>query len=182
MSIRAAVGGGRFARITKEIGQPGRASPLQAPRKPRPPRPAKQSRSLRTQSLPRCRVRRARCRASTCGASDSSDRYSLAPPTLSPVFPTPVAKSFDAASTLYSPVDAFSTKPLETTANGAIGAGDSTIGVASTMGGFAATYGILSIDNELIVYAETTATQSPGGRRGALGTAPPSHIVGVPVL
>ena len=33
-------------------------------------------------------------------------------------FPTAI----DAAPTLYSPVDAFSTKPLETTANGAIGA------------------------------------------------------------
>jgi hypothetical protein len=50
-------------------------------------------------------------------------------------------------STLYSPVDAFSTKLLETTANGAIGAGDSTVDVPSTMGGFAATYGILSIDD-----------------------------------
>jgi hypothetical protein len=38
-------------------------------------------------------------------------------------FPT----ALDAASTLYSPVDAFSTKSLETTVNGAIGAGDSTI-------------------------------------------------------
>ena len=36
-------------------------------------------------------------------------------------FPTAI----DAAASLYSPVDAFSTKPLETTANGAIGAGDS---------------------------------------------------------
>jgi hypothetical protein len=49
--------------------------------------------------------------------------------------------AIDAASTLYSPADAFSTKALETTANGAIGAGDSTINVPSTMGGFAATFG-----------------------------------------
>ena len=46
-------------------------------------------------------------------------------------FPTAI----DAAATLYSPVDAFSTKPLETTANGAIGAGDSTINVPSTWAG-----------------------------------------------
>ena len=43
-------------------------------------------------------------------------------------FPTAI----DAAPTLYSPVDAFSTKPHETTATGAIGAGDSTINVPST--------------------------------------------------
>ena len=92
-------------------------------------------------------------------------------------FPT----ASDAASTLYSPVDAFSTKPLETTANGGIGAGDSTISVASTMGGFAATYGILSIDDELIVYIAKTATQFTGCQRGAFGTVAASHLTGVPV-
>ena len=40
--------------------------------------------------------------------------------------------AIDSPSTLYTPVDAFSTKPLETTATVAIGAGDSTISVAST--------------------------------------------------
>ena len=59
--------------------------------------------------------------------------------------------SLDGPSTLYSPVDAFSTKPLETTATAAIGAGDSTIRVQSTAAGFADAYGILSIDDELIV-------------------------------
>src|SRR5664279_961518 len=92
-------------------------------------------------------------------------------------FPTAV----DAASTLYSPVDAFSTKPLETTANGAIGAGDSTINVPSTMGGFAATFGILSIDDELIIYTAKTATQFTGCQRGAFGTVAASHLTGVPV-
>src|ERR1017187_189331 len=92
-------------------------------------------------------------------------------------FPTAI----DATPTLYSPVDAFSTKPLETTANGAIGAGDSTINVPSTMGGFAATYGILSIDDELIVYTAKTATQFTGCQRGAFGTVPASHLTGVPV-
>ncbi len=92
-------------------------------------------------------------------------------------FPTAI----DAASTLYSPVDAFSTKPLETTANGAIGAGESTINVPSTMGGFAATFGILSIDDELIVYTAKTATQFTGCQRGAFGTVAASHLTGVPV-
>lgn len=92
-------------------------------------------------------------------------------------FPTAI----DAASTLYSPVDAFSTKPLETTANGAIGAGDSTINVPSTMGGFAATYGILSIDDELIIYTAKTGTQFTGCQRGAFGTVAASHLTGVPV-
>ena len=87
----------------------------------------------------------------------------------------------DGSSTLYSPVDAFSTKPLETTANGAIGAGDSTINVPSTMGGFAATFGILSIDDELIVYTAKTATQFTGCQRGAFGTVAASHLTGVPV-
>ena len=90
-------------------------------------------------------------------------------------FPTAI----DAAPTLYSPVDAFSTKPLETTANGAIGAGDSTINVPSTMGGFAATYGILSIDDELIVYTAKTGTQFTGCQRGAFGTVAASHLAGL---
>ena len=60
--------------------------------------------------------------------------------------------AIDGAASLYSPVDAFSGKPLETTTTGAVLAGDSTINVASTSGGFAATYGVLSIDDELIVY------------------------------
>lgn len=45
-------------------------------------------------------------------------------------FPTAI----DDASSLYSPVDAFSSKPLETTATAAIGAADSTISVAKTWG------------------------------------------------
>ncbi len=89
--------------------------------------------------------------------------------------------SIDGPSTLYSPVDAFSTKPLETTASGAIGAGDSTISVASTAGGFAATYGILSIDDELIVYIAKTGTQFTGCQRGAFGTTAAPHASGVAV-
>ncbi len=89
--------------------------------------------------------------------------------------------SIDGPSTLYSPADAFSTKPLETTATIAIGAGDSTISVASTTGGFAAAYGILSIDDELIVYAAKNATQFTGCQRGAFGTTAAAHAHGVAV-
>lgn len=92
-------------------------------------------------------------------------------------FPT----AMDGPSTLYSPVDAFSAKPLETTAAGAIGAGDSTVSVASTVGGFAATYGILSIDDELIVYTAKTGTQFTGCQRGAFGTTAAAHASGVAV-
>ena len=77
--------------------------------------------------------------------------------------------SIDSAATLYSPVDAFSTKPLDTTASQQILAGDSTVSVAST-DGFAATYGILSVDDELIVYTAKTGTQFTGCQRGAFGT------------
>jgi len=72
-------------------------------------------------------------------------------------------------------VDAFQSKPLETTATNAIGAGDSTISVASTPMGFADAYGILSIDDELIVCTAKTATQFTGCIRGAFGTGTAVH-------
>ncbi|MBS1875406.1 MAG: hypothetical protein JSU00_19490 [Acidobacteria bacterium] len=86
----------------------------------------------------------------------------------------------DGPSTLYSPVDAFSTRPLETTATVAIGAGDSTISVQSTAG-FADTYGILSIDDELIVYTSKTASQFTGCQRGSFGTQAAGHASGATV-
>jgi len=88
--------------------------------------------------------------------------------------------SIDSAATLYSPVDAFSTRPLETTATQQVLAGDTTISVAST-DGFAPAYGILSIDDELIVYASKTATQFTGCQRGAFGTTAAQHSQGVSV-
>src|SRR5690606_9399118 len=88
--------------------------------------------------------------------------------------------SIDSAATLYSPVDAFSTRPLETTATQQILVGDTTISVGST-DGFAATYGILSIDVELIVYATKTATQFTGCQRGVFGTTAAQHAQGVTV-
>ena len=81
----------------------------------------------------------------------------------------------DDPSSLFTPVDAFQSKPLETTATNAIGAGDSTISVESTSVGFADVYGILSIDDELIVYTAKTATQFTGCIRGAFGTVAAVH-------
>ena len=89
--------------------------------------------------------------------------------------------AIDSPSTLYSPVDAFSTKPLETTATVAIGSGDSTISVASTAGGFADAYGVLSINDELVIYTARSGVQFTGCQRGAFGTAAASHAIGATV-
>jgi hypothetical protein len=89
--------------------------------------------------------------------------------------------AIDSAASMYTPVDASSATPLETTTTGAVLAGDSTINVASTTGGFAATYGILSIDDELIVYTGKTGAQFTGCQRGAFGTAAVGHGNGVAV-
>ncbi len=89
--------------------------------------------------------------------------------------------AIDSAASMYTPVDASSAKPLETTTTGAVLAGDSTINVASTTGGFAATYGILSIDDELIVYTGKTGAQFTGCQSGAFGTAAAGHGNGVAV-
>ena len=86
--------------------------------------------------------------------------------------------ALDGASTLYSPVDAFSAKPLETTTTAQVNPGDSTINVATTTGGFAATYGVLSLDDELVVYTGKTAAQFTGCQRGAFGTAAATHTNG----
>jgi hypothetical protein len=89
--------------------------------------------------------------------------------------------SIDAPSTLYTPADAFSTKPLETTATASVGAGDSTISVSSTTLGFADAYGVLSIDDELVIYTAKTGTQFTGCQRGAFGTTAASHANGATV-
>lgn len=83
--------------------------------------------------------------------------------------------AIDDSSSLFTPVDAFQSKPLETTATNAVGAGDSTISVESTSVGFADAYGILSIDDELIVYTAKTASQFTGCIRGAFGTVAAVH-------
>jgi hypothetical protein len=89
--------------------------------------------------------------------------------------------AIDSVASLYSAVDAFSTKPLETTTTSAVLIGDSAVSVVTTTGGFAATYGILSIDDELIVYAAKTGAQFTGCVRGAFGTAAAAHSNGATV-
>jgi hypothetical protein len=89
--------------------------------------------------------------------------------------------AIDSAASLYTPVDAFSTKPLGTATTAQVQAGDSTISVASTSGGFAASYGVLSIDDELIVYTGKTGTQFTGCQRGAFGTTAAAHNNGASV-
>ncbi len=71
-----------------------------------------------------------------------------------------------------------SSRGPETTATNAIGASDSTISVESTTAGFADAFGILSIDDELIVYTAKTATQFTGCIRGAFGTVAAVHQSG----
>jgi hypothetical protein len=89
--------------------------------------------------------------------------------------------AIDDASSLYSPADAFSAKPLETITTMPVYAGDTTIGVESSGVGFPDEYGILSIDDELIVYTGKTATQFTGCQRGAFGTVAAQHVAGATV-
>ncbi|MGC8884747.1 MAG: phage head spike fiber domain-containing protein [Bryobacteraceae bacterium] len=89
--------------------------------------------------------------------------------------------AIDDASSLYSPADAFSAKPLETITTMPVYAGDTTISVESSGVGFPDEYGILSIDDELIVYTGKTATQFTGCQRGAFGTVAAQHTSGATV-
>jgi len=86
--------------------------------------------------------------------------------------------AIDSTASLYTPVDAFSTKPLETTTIAQVNPGDSSINVASTAGGFASAYGVLSLDDELVVYTGTNTTQFTGCQRGAFGTTAATHSGG----
>jgi hypothetical protein len=95
--------------------------------------------------------------------------------------PSKFPNSIDDASSLYSPADAFSAKPLETITTTPVYAGDTTISVESTGVGFPDEYGILSIDDELIVYTGKTATHFTGCQRGAFGTVAAQHAAGATV-
>jgi hypothetical protein len=95
--------------------------------------------------------------------------------------PSKFPNSIDDASSLYSPADAFSAKPLETITTMPVYAGDTTISVESTGVGFPDEYGILSIDDELIVYTGKTAMQFTGCQRGAFGTVAAQHTSGATV-
>lgn len=89
-------------------------------------------------------------------------------------FPTAI----DDASSLFSPADTFWTKPLETITTMLVQANDSTISVKSAGADFADEYGILSIDNELTVYALKTTAQSIGCQRCAFGTVATQRSAG----
>ena len=89
--------------------------------------------------------------------------------------------AIDDASSLYSPADASSAKPLETITTMPVYAGDTTVSVESTGVGFADEYGILSIDDELIIYTGKTATQFTGCQRGAFGSVAAQHTSGATV-
>src|SRR5579885_2979707 len=89
--------------------------------------------------------------------------------------------AIDDASSLYSPADAFSAMPLETITTMPVYAGDTTISVESTGVGFPDEYGILSIDDELIVYTGKNATQFTGCQRGAFGAVAAQHTSGATV-
>ncbi len=89
--------------------------------------------------------------------------------------------AIDDASSLLSPVDASSTKPLATTTAALVLSGDTTIQVASTLGGFPATYGVLSIEDELVIYSGKTGNSFTGCTRGTLGSSAIGHASGVAV-
>jgi len=88
--------------------------------------------------------------------------------------------AIDDAASLYTPVDALSSRTLQTTASVQILAGDSSISVASAAG-FADAYGILSIDDELVFYTARNASQFTGCQRGAFGTVAAQHALGATV-
>ncbi len=89
--------------------------------------------------------------------------------------------SIDDDSSLLNPADASSVKTLTTTATALILSGDSTISVASTLSGFSSTYGVLSIEDELIIYSGKTAGSFTGCARGQFGTSAIGHANGVTV-
>jgi hypothetical protein len=89
--------------------------------------------------------------------------------------------SIDDQSSLFNPVNSISTNSLSTTTTSLVLSGDATINVLSTASGFATAYGILSIEDELIVYTGKTAGSFTGCLRGALGSSAVGHANGVAV-
>jgi hypothetical protein len=92
--------------------------------------------------------------------------------------PSNYPNQIDDASTLLNPVDRFSDRPLTTKTTTLVMPGDITIAVESTDLGFADSYGVLSIDDELIIYTGKTPTAFTGCARGAFGTTPMGHSKG----
>lgn len=87
--------------------------------------------------------------------------------------------SADGLSSLLKPVDKTSTKALSTTLTAAALSGDTTLSVADTSTpGFASTYGVLSIGDELVIYSGKTSNSFTGCQRGMLGSTATGHANG----
>lgn len=92
-------------------------------------------------------------------------------------YPTAV----DDNSTLYVPVDASSTKSLETVTTALCTDTDASIQVADTTAGFAASHGVLSIEDEIVIYTGKADNVFTGCIRGAFGTTRVGHLAGASV-
>lgn len=91
--------------------------------------------------------------------------------------------AIDDQSTLYNPADSFSTKPLLSTLGASCLDTDTTIQMAATLAslGAPAAYGILSIDDEQILYTGSSGVNATGCIRGAFGTTAIGHSSGAAV-
>lgn len=87
----------------------------------------------------------------------------------------------DGAASLLVPVDATTAKPAETTLQVQCLDTDTTLQVVDAACGFAAAHGVISIDDEIIIYTGRTANTFTGCTRGAFGTARIGHAVGAHV-
>ncbi len=89
--------------------------------------------------------------------------------------------SIDNQSTLFTPANSTSANSLSTTTSSLVLSGDATINVQSTTVGFPSAYGILSIEDELVIYTGKTSTSFTGCIRGALGSSAIGHANGTTV-
>lgn len=87
----------------------------------------------------------------------------------------------DDASSLYAPIDVYSTKPGRTTTTASCLSSDASIQVADTTTGFPAAYGIITIGDEKILYASKDSTHFLGCTRGFGSSTPAGHASGVAV-
>lgn len=88
--------------------------------------------------------------------------------------------ALDDASSLYTPADKTSAVSLATTLSANALSGDTTLQVASTAG-FPATYGVVFVADEQIIYAAKTSTTFTGCVRGANNTTATGHSSGAAV-
>lgn len=88
--------------------------------------------------------------------------------------------NIDDQTSLYNPANSFSTKLLITTLGAGCTSGDTSIQLAATVAslGGPAAYGVLSIDDELIVYTGSSGSTVSGCIRGSFGTTAAGHPYG----